>query len=177
MVFVTVGSYDGNLGGTAGAAAICQTDADAAGLPGKYKAWLSTTLTYGGDAALQDEPLNTFNHSTVPYYEPDGTTEIASNWSTFASAAPSAAIAEHADASPELYAGGADSSFVWTGTADNGTYSNSFDGDCLAWTDNTVANGGDGGTPTISFPQYWTSIGPNSAEACTVPGHLYCVEQ
>jgi len=86
MVFVTVGSYDGNLGGTAGAAAICQTDADAAGLPGKYKAWLSTTLTYGGDAALQDEPLNTFNHSTVPYYEPDGTTEIASNWSNFASA-------------------------------------------------------------------------------------------
>ncbi len=174
MVFVTKGSFDGNLGGTAGAAAICQTDADAAGLPGKYRAWLSTTLTYGGDAALQDEPLNTFTHSTVPYYEPDGTTEIATNWSTFATASPSTAIAQHANGTTESYSS---SPFVWTGTTYSGTYSNDFAGDCNSWTDNTGSYGGDGGEPTNNFPTYWTSIAPDSAEACNVPAHLYCVQQ
>jgi hypothetical protein len=42
-VFLTSGTYSGNLGGISGAHAICQRHADAAGLPGKYKAWI------GGD--------------------------------------------------------------------------------------------------------------------------------
>jgi hypothetical protein len=42
LVFVTSTHHDGNLGGVAGADAICQARAQAAGLPGTYRAWLST---------------------------------------------------------------------------------------------------------------------------------------
>ncbi|MCA1825507.1 MAG: choice-of-anchor D domain-containing protein [Myxococcales bacterium] len=42
-VFVTSTAHDGNLGGLVGADAICKARADAAGLPGTYVAWLSTS--------------------------------------------------------------------------------------------------------------------------------------
>ncbi len=42
LVFVTSTHHDGNLGGLAGADAICAARAQAAGLPGTYRAWLST---------------------------------------------------------------------------------------------------------------------------------------
>jgi uncharacterized repeat protein (TIGR02543 family) len=42
-VFVTSTSYTGNIGGLAGADAACQARANAAGLTGTYKAWLSTS--------------------------------------------------------------------------------------------------------------------------------------
>ena len=43
LVFVTSTHHDGDLGGLAGADQICATRAAAAGLPGTYRAWLSTT--------------------------------------------------------------------------------------------------------------------------------------
>jgi hypothetical protein len=43
FVFVTSRAYTGNLGGLAGADAICQTHAAEAGLPGTYVAWLATS--------------------------------------------------------------------------------------------------------------------------------------
>lgn len=44
IVFVTSLTYDGNLGGLAGADQVCQARATAAGLPqNTYKAWLSTS--------------------------------------------------------------------------------------------------------------------------------------
>ncbi|HET6438944.1 MAG TPA: hypothetical protein VFG59_12830 [Anaeromyxobacter sp.] len=51
VVFVTSTTYaPGALGGLAGADSICQTLADSAGLPGNFKAWLSTNGTGGVDA-------------------------------------------------------------------------------------------------------------------------------
>ena len=41
FVFVTEWEGDGNIGGLTAADSICQTEADDAGLPGTYKAWLS----------------------------------------------------------------------------------------------------------------------------------------
>jgi hypothetical protein len=41
--FVTSATYDGNLGGLTGADQKCQARADAAGLPGSYRAWLDAT--------------------------------------------------------------------------------------------------------------------------------------
>ena len=43
VVFVTSTTHTGNLGGLAGADAVCQARATAAGLAGTYRAWLSTT--------------------------------------------------------------------------------------------------------------------------------------
>jgi len=45
IVFVTSTSQTGNMGGLAGADAICAARASAAGLPGTYVAWLSTSGT------------------------------------------------------------------------------------------------------------------------------------
>jgi hypothetical protein len=42
-MFVTAAEYPATLGGLAGADAICAQSAQAAGLPGTYRAWLSTT--------------------------------------------------------------------------------------------------------------------------------------
>src|ERR1035441_9806877 len=78
IVFVSANQYPTNLGGTAPYHAACQAEAGAAGLPGTYKAWIST-------GATNDNPAATFNQSTVPYVQPDSTlTEVASNWGTFA---------------------------------------------------------------------------------------------
>jgi hypothetical protein len=43
--FITAAAHSGDLGGLAGADAICQTAAESAGLPGTYRAWLSTSTT------------------------------------------------------------------------------------------------------------------------------------
>jgi hypothetical protein len=69
-VFVTSTLYDGNMGGLAGADAKCQARAQAAGLTGNYKAWLS-------DANAS--PSTRFAQSAAPYKLVDGTV-VANNW-------------------------------------------------------------------------------------------------
>lgn len=69
-VFVTSTVFKGNLGGLAGADQKCQTAASSAGLPGSYRAWLSTP-----DAS----PADWLVHSSVPYRDMDGM-EIAADW-------------------------------------------------------------------------------------------------
>ena len=74
-VFVTSTRYNGNLGGLAGADAICQERAEAAGLaPGIYLAWLSV------DSGSAGTPLTRFVQSPGPYTLVDGTTIVANNW-------------------------------------------------------------------------------------------------
>ncbi len=70
IVFSTSTTQNGNLGGLAGGDAICQTRADAAGLPGTYKAWLSTSTV---------SAASRLTHATVPYYMPDGV-KVADDW-------------------------------------------------------------------------------------------------
>ena len=62
-LFVTSTLYDGDLGGLDGADAKCQSHADAASLPGQYKAWLGA-----GTAG----PSSRFTQSTVAYVLPTG---------------------------------------------------------------------------------------------------------
>ena len=70
-VFVTSTKHTGNLGGQAGADAICQSRASAAGLAGTFLAWIS-------EGSI-DEPRDRFTQSSASYRRVDGTT-IASNW-------------------------------------------------------------------------------------------------
>ncbi|MFV8751372.1 DUF4215 domain-containing protein [Nannocystaceae bacterium ST9] len=70
LVFATSSLHTGNLGGLVGADAICNMRAQAAGLPGTYVAWLSTS---------RGTPASRFVHSTVPYLTTLGI-KVADDW-------------------------------------------------------------------------------------------------
>jgi hypothetical protein len=70
IVFVSSAKFTGNLGGVAGADAKCKQLAEAAGLLGSYKAWLSDKTS---------SPAATFTRWNGQYVLVDGT-EVASNW-------------------------------------------------------------------------------------------------
>ena len=72
VIFVSSALYTGNLGGLAGADAICNMRAQAAGLPGTYMAWLSTNQANG-------TPATRFTQSAQPYRKVDGVL-VANNW-------------------------------------------------------------------------------------------------
>ena len=66
-VFLTIASFNGNLGGLTGADEKCQAEADgpASIVPsGTYLAWLSDET---------GSPVTRFNKSALPYILPDGT--------------------------------------------------------------------------------------------------------
>ena len=70
-VFVTAARYSANLGGgLTGADTLCQVEAETAGLPGAYKAWLADES--GG-------PSTRFRLSSGPYQLVTGET-VADNW-------------------------------------------------------------------------------------------------
>ena len=70
LVFLTSGNYQGNLGGLAGADAICQELAQAAGLKGIFKAWLSDS---------KQSAAERLTHSSVPYIDTRGQL-VANDW-------------------------------------------------------------------------------------------------
>jgi len=158
-VFVSSEVYDGDLGGLTGADAICQSLADAAGLPPRiYKAWLSDAR-----APVKDR----FTHSTSAYVRTDGMV-IADNW---------ADLTDHPGADPLLVPIDRDengsavaSSFVWTGST--------FAGDptaatCFLWNDGTNASSGRSGQTNQVGPG-WTS---DATHTCENLRRLYCFEQ
>jgi hypothetical protein len=169
-VFVTSGTYDANLGGLAGADAKCQASADAVGLLGEYKAWLSDGTL---DAATR------LSHATAPYRLVDGT-QLASDWTGLTTAALSAPIDkdESGNAVAPTNMGtnceDTDYSVVWTNSQEDGTtvwdtY------DCSDWT--STAN-----------PDTWTAVGStkelsswaygcNNVDACQLFARLFCFEQ
>lgn len=70
IVFVTSQTYNGALGGIAGADKKCQQSADDAGLPGTYRAWISTS---------DSDPRKTFTKIASSYILVGGT-EVAAGW-------------------------------------------------------------------------------------------------
>ena len=181
VVFVTTNAYSANLDGTAGANAICQTEANSAGLPGIYKAWLSTSNTYGGNAAIKDEPINTFNHSLVPYVLSDQhLTRVAANWSKFASLDHQHDIGKDASGNDVPQDDPVTILGAWTGTNADGTATAN---NCQNWTNTTNVVGGDiGYVNAISEPfgglfGTWTLETIPGGAACDQVAHLYCVQQ
>ena len=75
IIFKTSTYHNGNLGGVAGADAICQARATAAGLPGTYKAWIADSLG--------NSPSTAWVRSSVPYVNTVGT-QIAADWADLA---------------------------------------------------------------------------------------------
>src|SRR5262249_25298259 len=166
-VFVTSTTYDGNLGGLAGADAKCAARAAAAGLSGTYKAWLSSSTT---------SAASRLTHATVPYKRTDGVT-VANNWTDLTDGALAVQIS-HDEFGHEVDAAG----FVWTGTANDG--SNLGGPPCCDWTCN-LSEGVIGITSPVSGPTSiwtWFCFGYDGCpwpafQSCDQPLVLYCFQQ
>lgn len=110
VVFITGETHNGNLGGLAGADAVCQNDADLEYLPGTYKAWLSDSTT---------SAASRLTHAIGPYLlagRGASGVKVADNWTDLTDGTLDNAINE--DQNP-----GQDTKrhFVWTGTNADGS--------------------------------------------------------
>jgi len=170
-VFLTSTVSDANLGGVAGADAICQARANFAGLPGTFKAWISA-----GDLTAFTDPATTFTQSTTPYVRVDGVV-VAADWADLTDGTLDAPInidelgVAHIDDSPA----------AWTATNTDGTavvYDAGRLGilipDCSDWTD---SNGNAGIGVAVNTDSYWTRHEPVGDAVCSVNQRLYCFEQ
>jgi hypothetical protein len=160
-VFLSSILYDGNLGGLSGADAKCQALADAAGVSGIYKAWLSDST---------GAPISRFTPSSGPYRLVNGTT-IAGNWADLTDgnlAAPITVTETGGSVGPIP--------LVWTYTLSNGTAGGAF-GHCENWSTNVGPSGpwADVGDATRS-DAYWTGNG-TAATYCNIRQYLYCFQQ
>jgi hypothetical protein len=165
-IFVSSELFASSLGGLTGADAQCQRLAGAAGLPGTYKAWLSTS---------SESADSRFTHAMMPYVLVDGTL-IASDYYQLASnkIAHPIDLTESAMVPPSNNVCGSDGTWVWSSTGVNGQSTvNATYGDCNGWT-STVGGCVFGTTGMVAD---WS-------EACADPGGchntlaaLFCVQQ
>jgi len=150
--FVTSTATQGNMGGLAGADARCQALANAANLPGVYKAWLSDS---------QASPLTRFTHSTLPYIRVDGS-QIAADWASLIGSSHSGGI------SSDEFGTYLSTISIWTGTNDNGSAAST----CNNWTSNdSMLNGTFGGS---TYSSAWSNTGTHP---CDFGTNMYCFEQ
>jgi hypothetical protein len=154
-VFVTSTLHQGNLGGLAGADAICQELAGAAGLSGTFKAWLSDATTSAADR---------LTHATVPYVRVDDI-KVADDWTDLVDGVLDEPISIDENGAP------VSRNAVWTGTDDDG--SNPALETCEGWTSAAGDLNGEAGSPH-AVDRSWTT-GPRISCSASLP--LYCFEQ
>ena len=172
-VFVTSQTFTANLGGLSGADSKCQELADAAGLSGTFKAWLSDSTTDARDRLAQ---------AAVPYMRVDGV-PIADNFADLVDGDLAAPL--EIDEAGMMATG---SPFVWTRTSTAGIHPSRAGctqgppddplGLCLTcrdWFDGvTGAPRFDGGIGSWLFANsQWTF---NGANQCNDMNHVYCFE-
>jgi hypothetical protein len=158
LVFITSLRYTGDLGGRAGADVKCNTLAQAANLPGTYRAWLSDAST---------SPATNFTQSPNPYRLVNGV-QVAANWLDLVDGNLSAPINVTEN-------GGTVSEPVWTNTRPNGIPANvtTPTSSCNGWTTSSGSFPGHGGqSPAPSGS--WTD---SSLFNCAMPARLYCFQQ
>lgn len=164
IVFVTSTPLQGNLGGLAGADAICNSLAGAAGLAGSYKAWLSSS---GCGPAT---PCRGFTQSAEPYVQLDGR-RIADDWADLTDGA--------IQLTPRLDENGNSAGgVIWTNTRPDGTPdSTTNEGHCLNWITNSDSFIGLTGTttPLEGMPGAWSKFFQSPCSGGQV--NLYCFEQ
>jgi cysteine-rich repeat protein len=165
-VFVTSSLHNGNLGGLAGADAICNMRAQEANLPGTYMAWISTDQRNG-------TPATRFTQSTEPYVRLDNVT-VAANWADLVDGTLDNPInvTELGGAPPlgnHQCAQGQDP-IAWTGTNADGTFT---PGNCFNW-NSTQPQAGIWGQidATSDFWSKWCQGG-----MCSWTASLYCFQQ
>ena len=175
IVFVTSTTYNGNLGGHAGADMKCQERATVAGLSGTFQAWLSTD-----DLSAADYLENSV-HPYVTTVNP--TVTLAADLGSLLANGPATAINvnEHGDPLPwDMEQDGLSDVCgglrVWTGTLAAGTKA---DDTCSNWTNGLgVSSGLSGSVEATGIA--WTgnpdSTDPPYACLCNQEHHLYCIQ-
>jgi hypothetical protein len=160
-VFVTSQLYNGNLGGLAGADALCQARADAAGLPGTYRAWLSDGTTNAADRLI---------HSMLPYRLVDGT-PIAQNWADLTNGSLAAPIIRTEFGSAITSSFSVRTSTLTNGVKAGGNY-------CNGWTttDPSCSYGAFGFGRADNAGSEWTHT-PSGGCYCGNNQRLYCIQQ
>jgi hypothetical protein len=153
LVFLTSQTYTGDLGGLLGADAECQALADAAGLSGAYKAWLSDSTTAARDRLTQ---------ATVPYVRVDGTV-VANSFTDLVDG-----MIMNPILLTEMNTLGTSS--AWTGTQPDGSATQA---NCQNWTSGAFDMTGTGGTTQV-VSGLWTDF---VDARCFSTAGLYCFEQ
>jgi hypothetical protein len=160
-VFVTRQWFTGNLGALQGAHANCQRAAQAAALPGAYKAWLS-------DA--QQSPATTMTRHNGPYILVNGI-RVANSWADLTGGLLLRPIDRDEYGQlvrqPFVCEGGE----VWTNTTFDGRTKGLLD--CLGWS--AVTSTSTAGNVKY-FDRKWSDSGCISI-TCASELPLYCVEQ
>jgi len=157
-VFVTSKMFHGNLGGIAGADAICQQAAAAAGLGGSWTAWISSSQV---DAASRVTGFG-------PYYLVDGKTLVFNGSPALEPLAPIAL-----DENGHEWSGVSGLYGAWTGSTSEGlrTYY-----DCADWTVDSFDEGTVGQPETKG--ETWGGGDPSLDDLdCGTWDSLICFEQ
>jgi len=175
-VFITDSTWNGNLGGVAGADAKCQDEADAIAKysGGTYKAWLGAGSSY---------PSTTFVHSTTPYknYEAGhGWRTVASDWTGLTTQdllhpvyyTPTDQLTDGSALSDVNQQGSAAGTPVWYNPASH------VGGNCGGWTSSA---GGGGmsyshahGVNTTRLNNWWAGVNGHSQGTICNNGCWYC---
>jgi hypothetical protein len=157
LVFVTKAAYQGNFGGLADADARCQAAARRAGLPGVFRAWLSTSAQPAGARVV---------HKDVPYVMPAGI-RVADNYHDLTDGQLAHPIdrTEYGEAVPSPF-------LARTATAPDGQ---ALSPTCSDWTSRRRYDGGAWGA-TDATTSAWSRTGVFPGR-CDYLAHLYCLEQ
>lgn len=163
-VFITSDTFNGRLGGNAGADALCQAISErpsAVVSPGTYKAWITV------HSAVPARERHT--HSNVPYMHVGGA-PLADDWSDLTDGSIQAAAAWRFEdgvvaANPSAHA------HWWTGTGYDGDYPGG--GTCQGFLSNDALDYGGLGS-SHSNGTAWTYA---STISCDTPLHLICIQQ
>jgi hypothetical protein len=155
-VFITSATFTGNLGGLLGADSQCQMLAEAAGLSGTYRAWLSTADT---------SPSVRFTQAIVPYPRVDGTL-IANDYDDLTDGDITNSIT--------LDENGVDRSSgarLWTGTDSDGS---PLGANCSDW---TSTDGGGQAENQTATDFRWTADENTPHVPCRNNQRFYCFQQ
>lgn len=175
-VFISSGKWTANLGGVSGADSLCQSAAAAAGLGGKWMAWVSTSTS---------SPKTRFVHSAVPWQLLDGTV-IANDWADLTSGSLEHNIDRDENNVPVVWSGSLMTGITWTSTYGDGSsmLSHGSSSDCSGFTDgtsmSTSAYAGVGyiGYTTGYQSDWWSDAqGGGTGYDCVSSLSLYCFEQ
>lgn len=163
-VFMTDDQYTGALGGLDGADKKCQTSAEAASLPGTFKAWIADST---------GSPATRFTQVTVEYRLVDGTTIVAENYTDLITNGTRSAITinEHKEQScdPTIQV-----CTAWSATTDTGTYDDTAS-TCTNWTVGIYSSGGVRGWGPNSGTTNWKALGTDVCQYQTE--WLLCFQQ
>ncbi|MCB9706927.1 MAG: hypothetical protein H6711_34095 [Myxococcales bacterium] len=160
VVFVSSKAFNGDHGGLDGADAKCQVLAEDAGLPGEFKAWLSTP---GGS------PSTRFTQWKDRYVRVDGV-PVAFDYKDLVDGSPLLAPITVTEQGMTIAADTCNTGGVWTATSTAGDFLGEH---CSGWSSASKLIGGAKGL--VSSVTLWTEA--SCAGPCEGFGRLYCFEQ